>query len=138
MIIKSSSKYIVVIIVILLQSCLNKEEKENIERLLNSGIVSAQKLVADQNFKTTINLIEVYKLRFGDYPENLNAIKYIGYQDSSAYKSLEYIRLENGYTLNLKMDLINVKGDTVKEGISINYPEEFWQGLGVVKSNLKK
>ena len=83
----------------------------------------------DQHFKTAISLIELHKLRFGKYPEKLGELKYVGDWDQLALVSVEYHRLDKGYELNLKRGWIG-KPD-------ISYPEEFWKGLGLSKSNMK-
>lgn len=83
----------------------------------------------DQHFKTAIALIELHKVRFGEYPKNLNELKFTGEWDKIIFSSVEYQRLENGYELNV------VRGWAGKP--ELKYPEEFWKNLGLVKSNLK-
>ncbi|MBK6836368.1 MAG: hypothetical protein IPG89_19740, partial [Bacteroidetes bacterium] len=38
----------------------------------------ANKQFGDQHFKTAISLIELHKIRFGEYPATLDSIKYSG------------------------------------------------------------
>jgi len=83
----------------------------------------------DQHFKTTIALIELHKVRNGAYPENLKALQFTGDWDAIAINSVEYTRLENGYQLNVTRGWVGQP--------TLSYPKEFWQGLGLVKSNLK-
>jgi hypothetical protein len=84
----------------------------------------------DQHFKTAVSLIELHKVRYGAYPENLDSLKYLGEWDYMVPSSVYYEKLEGGYQL----DLVNGVNEKPK---GLTYPREFWQGLGCVKSNLK-
>ena len=84
---------------------------------------------ADQHFKTAISLIELHKVRFGEYPATLKDLKFTGDWDQIALVNCEYKRVGNGYELNLMRGWV---GRPV-----LNYPDEFWKGLGLVKSNVK-
>ena len=86
----------------------------------------------DQYFKTAISLIELHKIRTGEYPIVLDSIKYIGDFDEAALESVEYRRLDSGYELNISSVWPS------QDSIDISYPDEFWSGLGLVKSNLKE
>jgi hypothetical protein len=83
----------------------------------------------DQHFKTAISLIELHKVRNGVYPDNLKDLRFTGDWDAIATNSVEYRRLESGYELNLTHGWIGQP--------TLAYPTEFWQGLGLKKSNLK-
>ncbi len=83
----------------------------------------------DQHFKTAIALIELHKVRTGAYPENLKALQFTGDWDAIAINSVQYTRLESGYELNITRGWVGQP--------TLSYPKEFWQGLGIVKSNLK-
>ena len=89
----------------------------------------ADKKFGDQHFKTTIALIELHKLRFGEYPASLKELKFTGDWDQIALNSCTYRRDGNGYDLDV------VRGWVGKP--ELKYPDEFWRGLGLVKSNLK-
>ncbi len=91
----------------------------------------ANKQFGDQHFKTAISLIELHKIRFGEYPATLDSIKYSGDWDKIVWTSVKYEKLDTGYVLNLTNGWIG-KPNTLK------YPDEFWKGLGLIKSNLKK
>src|SRR6476620_3265240 len=84
----------------------------------------------DQHFKTALALIELHKVRFGEYPNSLSELKFVGEWDQIALSNVSYKRLANGYELDV------VKGWVGKPELS--YPAEFWQNLGVVKSNMKQ
>jgi hypothetical protein len=83
----------------------------------------------DQHFKTAISLIELHKVRTGSYPATLADLRFTGDWDQIALSSVEYKRLDSGYELNV------VRGWVGKP--ELNYPAEFWTGLGLRKSNLK-
>src|SRR5258708_7364264 len=89
----------------------------------------ADRKFGDQDFKTAIALIELHRIRFGEYPASLKDLKFTGEWDQNAVNSVEYKRVGNGYELNI------VRGWVGKP--EIKYPDEFWRGLGLVKSNIK-
>ncbi len=84
----------------------------------------------DQHFKTAISLIELHKVRFGEYPESLDSLKYIGDWDKIIFSSVEYQKLDTGYVLNVTHGII---GDSVH----LKYDSSFWKGLGLKRSNVK-
>ncbi len=86
------------------------------------------KKFGDQNFKTAIALIELHKIRFGQYPEKLADIRFAGDWDPIHLNSVEYKKLPNGYELNV------VRGWIGRP--ELRYPPDFWRGLGIVKSNV--
>ena len=83
----------------------------------------------DQHFKTAIALIELHKVRNGTYPANLKYLRFSGDWDQIAINFVEYRKLETGYELNVTRGWVGQP--------SLSYPGEFWQGLGLVKSNMK-
>jgi hypothetical protein len=84
----------------------------------------------DQGFKTAIALIELHKIRFGNYPEQLKDLQFTGDWDPISLNSVEYRRIGSGYELNLTRGWVSMPS-------TLTYPPAFWQGLGLVKSNLK-
>ncbi|WP_205511433.1 hypothetical protein [Longitalea arenae] len=91
----------------------------------------ANKQFGDQHFKTAIALIELHKVRFGEYPASLDSIKYTGDWDQIVWSSVKYQKLSTGYELDLTNGLMSMPEN-------LEYPAEFWQGLGLMRSNLKK
>ncbi|WP_207512810.1 hypothetical protein [Longitalea luteola] len=91
----------------------------------------ASKQFGDQHFKTAIALIELHKVRFGEYPASLESIKYTGQWDQIVWSAVKYKKLDTGYELDLTNGLMSLPEN-------LEYPAEFWQGLGLVRSNLKK
>ena len=84
----------------------------------------------DQHFKTAISLIELHKVRFGEYPSALSDLKFTGEWDTIALQAVKYERLSTGYSLDLARGWIGRP--------ELTYPEDFWRGLGVVRSNQRK
>jgi hypothetical protein len=83
----------------------------------------------DQHFKTSIALIELHKIRFGEYPDFLSELKFAGEWDQIALTNVRYKKVTNGYELDV------VNGWVGKP--ELNYPPEFWRNLGLVRSNMK-
>ena len=83
----------------------------------------------DQHFKTAIALIELYKVRHGQYPESMGEIDFVGDWDAMPISSVDYKKVSDGYELNL------VRGWMGKPNLT--YPAGFWTGLGLKKSNMK-
>ena len=83
----------------------------------------------DQHFKTAIALVELYKIRHGSYPENLAALDFVGDWDALALNSVAYRRLPDGYQLDVTRGWIGKP--------TLNYPADFWNGLGLKRSNAK-
>ncbi|MHA6204699.1 hypothetical protein ACXU4B_09770 [Dyella soli] len=99
--------------------------------LLGSGCAlkrEADAQFGDQNFKTAVALVELYKARHGYYPESLSGLTFIGKWDVLALNSVEYKRVDNGYELDI------VRGWVGQPELS--YPPDFWRGLGLVSSNV--
>lgn len=86
------------------------------------------KQFGDQHFKTSIALIELHKVRTGDYPEQLTQLKYLGDWDKIALSSVDYKKLEQGYELNVTRGWAGAP--------ELEYPKEFWTGLGLEKTNV--
>jgi len=89
----------------------------------------ADQKFGDQHFKTSIALIELHKVRFGEYPASLSDLKFTGEWDQIALGNVDYKRVDNGYELNV------TKGWVAQP--ELRYPDQFWKGLGLVKSNMK-
>lgn len=88
----------------------------------------ADRKFGDQHFKTAISLIELHKVRTGAYPQSLAELRFTGDWDPIAIQSVRYERTGAGYTLDLARGWAGVA--------ELSYPPEFWQGLGIVSSNV--
>ena len=113
-------------------SCIPETVKEE----LDSMVVESQRMVADQEFKKAIAHIELHKLRYGSYPGTLSELKFLSAMDSSTLSFVKYTRLDSGYELNFETKFPSLSG-TMTNRIQLQYPDEFWRGLGCVRSNLK-
>jgi len=116
----------------LLSSCIPDSVKEK----MNEGMMVGQEMFADQEFKTAIANIELYKLRNGNYPNALSELRFLAPMDSSTFDHIEYTRRDSVYELNLKYEFPSLSGKETK-AIQLKYPPAFWKGLGCVKSNVK-
>ena len=119
-----------IVMVLLLKSCLTENKLSEIEILYQKNLNK----IADRDFKTTIGLIELHKLRNKSYPNSLQELNFLNYFDSIAIRDMEYIKVQNGYILNIMPDF-NLQGDSIGMA-NLEYPKEFWQGLGIKGSNL--
>lgn len=97
---------------------------------LNILTQKADEVFGDQHFKTSIALIELHKIRHGQYPDSLDDLQYIGDWDQMALSAVKYKKNTEGYDLDLTQGWLSVPE-------KLNYPEEFWQGLGLKNSNMK-
>lgn len=96
---------------------------------LKKEVTAMKQQFGDQHFKTAISLIELHKIREGNYPEVLDSLKYIGDWDIAIFQSVQYKKLPDGYELNV------VGPFEIPD--KMKYPEDFWRGLGLRKSNVK-
>lgn len=90
---------------------------------------TADEQFGDQYFKTSIALIELHKVRTGDYPDALSDLQFLGSWDGMALHSVEYRKLGSGYELNVTKGWVGMP--------ALDYPAEFWQGLGLKRSNVR-
>ena len=84
----------------------------------------------DQNFKSAIALIELHKVRFGNYPDSLADLKFTGLWDQNYLSAVEYRKLGDGYELDV------TRGWVAEP--DLQYPAEFWRGLGIRKTNVRR
>ncbi len=83
----------------------------------------ADQAFGDQHFKTAISLIELHKLRFGEYPDSLRELRFTGDWDQIALQSVSYEKQPQGYRLVVERGWVGAP--------SLDYPDEFWNGLGI-------
>ena len=126
-------KYVILISTLIsFSSCIPDTLKEK----MNEGMSMAQTMMADQQFKSAIAQVELHKLRNGTYPNSLSELQFLSAMDSSMFHSIEYTKLDTAYEMNINLDVPSFDGGS-KKRIHLNYPPEFWRGLGCVKSNAK-
>ncbi len=83
----------------------------------------------EEIFHRAISMIELHQVRFGHYPENLSVpgiIQYLVADDFKIISTVLYRKVDSGYELNIGTD----------ETIKIKLPRDFWQGLGIIKTNV--
>ncbi len=117
-------------------TCLNACIPTGMKKEMDASMSAAQQIMADMEFKKAISLIELHKLRSGQYPDSLQQIQFLSAMDSSMFTYVNYKRLDTAYELNCHMEFpsFDDKG-TVR--IKLHYPAEFWKGLGCIKSNAR-
>ncbi len=98
--------------------------------LLNTCGVKGQMddAFGDQNFKSAIALVELHRVRFGAYPDKISDLKFLGQWDQIYVSGVEYRKLDEGYELNVTRGWVGKP--------TLEYPAEFWQGIGLRKSNM--
>ena len=82
----------------------------------------------DQDFKATIALVELYKVRHGVYPPSLADLHYLGGWDPIHLQGVTYRRSGHGYELDIERGWIGKP--------KLSYPPGFWHGLGIVATNV--
>jgi hypothetical protein len=119
---KKGSLYIILALTVILAftSCVFRPPSFNCTQAFDNEF-------GDQYFKTAIALIELHKIRYGEYPEKLRDLKFVGEWDQLALQSVAYEKVGEGYILEV------TRGWTGKPNLT--YPPEFWQGLGIIQEN---
>jgi hypothetical protein len=124
--------FLVIVLMSSLVSCI----PDNIKDQMDQNLEMAQTMMADQKFKNAIAHIELHKVRNGSYPQSLTELQFLPAMDSSL-NSVVYQKLDSGYELNINFKRMSLAGSS--EGfVTLQYPPEFWKGLGCVRSNTRK
>jgi len=113
----------IISLMVALVGCISKER-------MDESMAMADEKFGDQHFKTAISLIELHKVRYGQYPDSLSQLTYLGEFDPVAFASVKYEKLPDGYALDLK-------GMFTGKPLALDYPAKFWNGLGLKRSNVK-
>jgi hypothetical protein len=96
-----------------------------IRSIIASGITRGpDNVFGDQNLKTSLALIELYKVRYGKYPDSLSDLKFIGQWDGIALNSVRYYPNADRTAYYLEVE----RGWIGKPNFVM--PEEFWRGTG--------
>jgi hypothetical protein len=96
-----------------------------IRALIQSGITAGpDNMFGDQHLKTAVALIELHKVRYGSYPEDLSDLRFVGDWDQIAIQSVSYTPSADrkGYHVEV------VRGWVGRPNLKM--PDEFWQGTG--------
>ncbi len=81
-----------------------------------------------QNFASAVSVIELHKLRNGDYPESLDELEFLGQWDGIWLSAVRYEKVENGYNLFVERGWVNEP--------NLTFPPKFKQGLGIKETNV--
>jgi hypothetical protein len=96
-----------------------------VRSIMESGITKGpDNLFGDQHLKTAVALIELHKVRYGEYPETLADLKFTGQWDLMGLQSVAYYpnAERTAYYLEVQRGWVGKP--------SLEMPEEFWQGTG--------
>jgi hypothetical protein len=85
--------------------------------------------VGDQQFRSAIAIIELHKVRYGEYPESTSDLRFLGELDQKAIGAVTYQRMANGY----RLDYTN---GTMGEIPDLSFATGFREGLGLRVSNV--
>jgi len=95
----------------------------------NFEVPGADEKFGTQNFVSAISVVELHKIRNGEYPNNLDELEFLGDWDGIWLSAVKYEKSGNGYNLYLE------RGWAGKP--SLEFPVKFKQGLGIKKTNVK-
>jgi ATP-dependent Clp protease ATP-binding subunit ClpA len=84
----------------------------------------------DYWFRMAIALIELHRLRSGQYPETLEDLRSsLGPFEQPVLQRVRYEKLDDGYALD---NIMPRDGEA-----TLSYPAEFWRGLGIRRTNVE-
>jgi len=96
-----------------------------IRSIIASGITQGpDNMFGDQHLKIAVALIELHKVRFGQYPESLSDLKFAGQWDQIALQSVRYFPNADRTKYYIEV----VRGWMGKPHLKM--PEGFWLGTG--------
>ncbi len=61
---------------------------------------------ADHHFKTAIANIELYNIRYGQYPSSIDKLDFLGDWDMMIFESVSYEKLDTGYRLDITKGIV--------------------------------
>ena len=85
---------------------------------------TADNMFGDQHLKTVVALVELHRVRTGEYPGSLENLKFTGSWDQGAIHSVTYCRNENGQSY-----YVEVRRGWVGKP-ELDFGDEFWVGTG--------
>lgn len=92
-------------------------------------VSSANKAFGTQNFVSAVSVIELHKLRNGEYPGNLKELEFLGEWDGIWLSAVRYEKVANGYNLYVERGWVSEP--------ELEFPIKFKQGLGISETNIK-
>ena len=93
------------------------------------SVPGADEKFGKQNFVSAVSLIELHKVRYGEYPNSLQDLRFLGDWDAIWLAAVEYARDADGYDLYLQRGWIGKP--------KLVFPVEFKRGLGIKKTNVE-
>src|SRR2546427_746865 len=81
-------------------------------------------MFGDQHLKTTVALLELYKVRHGSYPDHLTDLDFMGDWDRIILSTVAYYPSSDRSAYYLEV----TRGWVARPRLS--YPPEFWRGTG--------
>ena len=82
------------------------------------------RMFGDQHLKTAVALIELHKVRYGEYPATLDDLRYTGDWDALALESVEYTPNADRAAYYIEVE----RGWARKPELEV--PPGFWRGTG--------
>ena len=95
----------------------------------NFEVPGADQAFGKQNFVSAISIIELHKLRNGEYPSDLQQLEFLGNWDAIWLSAVRYEKRDNGYNLYVERGWMNEP--------ALSFPIKFKQGLGLLDSNVQ-
>lgn len=100
--------------------------------LLISGcdfeVPEADRQFGTQNFVSAVSIIELHKVRNGEYPESLSDLEFLGDWDGLWLGAVRYERTETGYNLFVERGWVGKP--------TLTFPARFKNGLGIQNTNV--
>ena len=102
---------------------------------ITSGIASGLDKLAEQQLKTAVALIELHKVRYGQYPQTMKDLKFTGEWDAMALNCVAYYPNADRTAYFIEFKTYWTDDQPQPETLSefwpeIELPAEFWQGTG--------
>lgn len=96
-----------------------------VRSIIASGITKGpDKMFGEQHLKTAVALIELHKVRYGKYPDNLRHLKFTGQWDQIALQSVAYFPNADSSHYYVEVQ----RGWVGRPNLQM--PDEFWRGTG--------
>jgi hypothetical protein len=96
-----------------------------IHSIIASGITQGpDNTFGDQHLKTAVALIELHKVRYGEYPDSLRGLRFTGQWDQIALQRVSYYPNadHSAYYIEVEQGWIGKP--------TLEMPDEFWRGTG--------
>jgi hypothetical protein len=78
----------------------------------------------DQHLKTVVALVELHRVRYGEYPRTLSDLRFTGQWDAIHTQSVSYCAAEDRRSYYVEV----ARGWAFKPALTV--PPEFWRGTG--------